>query len=278
MMTRHPRTAHAAGLRRAAAAALGTALLLSVSACSAPAGSEAAAPAADQAFSTVTDGTLTCAMSGEYRPFNFYDESNELVGFDVDVCIGIADELGLTAKPVTGAFNSLIAGLTSNRYDAIIGSMSSTEERLTQVDFTDSYYATGAELFVATDSSITDVAGLTDATVGVALGTTFEEYARTLDGVSEVTTYQADVDALRDLEAGRIDAVITQGFMGRYLAKNADLKVDAVGDVLFPDVAAIPVNKDNPELLAAINAALVTMREDGTYKAISIDWFGEDIS
>ncbi|MFC5931316.1 amino acid ABC transporter substrate-binding protein [Cryobacterium melibiosiphilum] len=278
MISRHPRTRHTTALRRVTAAALGAALLLSVSACSAAVDDEAAAPAADQAFTTVTEGTLTCAMSGEYRPFNFYDESNELVGFDVDICNGIAEELGLEAEPVTGAFNSLIAGLTSDRYDAIIGSMSSTEERLAQVDFTESYYATGAELFVATDSSITDVADLKDATVGVALGTTFEEYARTLEGVSDVTTFQADIDALRDLEAGRVDAVITQGFMGRYLAKNADLKVDAVGDVLFPDVAAIPVNKENPELLDAINAALVTMHEDGTYEAISIDWFGEDIS
>lgn len=275
MITCLPRTA---GSRRITAAAVGAVLVMSLTACSDGSGDETETPAADQAFSTVTDGTLTCAMSGEYRPFNFYDESDELVGFDVDVCNGIAEELNLTAKPVTGAFNSLIAGLTSNRYDAIIGSMSSTEERLAQVDFTESYYATGAELFVATDASITGVADLDDAIVGVALGTTFEEYARTLDGVSEVTTYQADIDALRDLQAGRVDAVITQGFMGRYLAKNADLKVDAVGDVLFPDVAAIPVSKDNPELLAAINAALVTMHENGAYEAISIDWFGEDIS
>ena len=275
MVTRLPRTADS---RSITAAVLGAVLLLSLTACSDGSGDEAQAPSADPALSTVTEGTLTCAMSGEYRPFNFYDESNELVGFDVDVCNGIADELNLTAKPVTGAFNSLIAGLTSNRYDAIIGSMSSTEERQTQVDFTEPYYATGAELFVATDSSITGIADLDDATVGVALGTTFEEYARTLDGVSAVTTYQADIDALQDLQAGRVDAVITQGFMGRYLAKNADLRVDAVGDVLFPDVAAIPVSKDNPELLAAINAALVTMHENGAYEAISIDWFGEDIS
>ncbi|MDJ0349650.1 transporter substrate-binding domain-containing protein [Cryobacterium sp. PH29-G1] len=257
---------------------MGIVLLAGISACSASVDSDSDATSAASALSTVADGKFTCAMSGEYRPFNFYDDTNELVGFDVDICNAIADELNLTAEPTTGAFNSLIAGLKSNRYDAVVGSMSSTEERLAQVDFTEPYYATGAELFVGAESKVKDVADLNNSTVGVALGTTFEEFARTLDGVSEVTTYQADIDALRDLEAGRVDAVITQGFMGRYLAKNADLKVVAVGDVLFPDVAAIPVNKDNPELLAAINAALTTMHEDGTYAAISIDWFGEDIS
>ena len=90
-------------------------------------------------------------------------------------------------------------------------------------------------------------------------------------------TYQADIDALRDLEAGRLDAVITQGFMGKFLAKTAGLKVSAVGDVLYPDVAAIPVNKDNPKLLTAINAALKTIHDDGTYSKISMKWFGENI-
>ncbi|WP_104129481.1 transporter substrate-binding domain-containing protein [Cryobacterium sp. N21] len=261
---------------RIAAAALIAVSLLGITACSAEVETDPSASAST--VTTVESGKLTCAMSGEYRPFNFYDETNTLVGFDVDICSAVAEELGLEAAPTTGAFNTLIAGLTSSRYDAIIGSMAVTDERKTQVDFSDSYYSTGAELFVGKDSSIQDVTDLQSATVGVALGTTFEEYAHTLEGVSDVTTYQADIDALRDLAAGRVDAVITQGFMGRYLAKNADLEVVAVGDVLYPDIAAIPVNKDTPELLAAINEALATMHEDGTYAAISIDWFGEDIS
>ena len=264
--------------RRIIGTTIAAALLVSVSAC-AP-NSEKAAPAGDKAsaVSVVDSGKLTCAMSGEYRPFNFYDESNKLVGFDVDICNALAKELGLTPAPVTGAFNSLIAGLVGNRYDAIVGSMASTDERKKQVDFSDPYYSTGAQLFVAKGSSIADEKDLKDATVGVALGTTFEEFARTLDGVGEVKTYQADIDALRDLEAGRIDAVITQGFMGRFLAKSAGLKAQAVGDVLFPDVASIPVSKDNPKLLSAVNAALKTMQEDGTYKKISMKWFDTDIS
>ncbi|TFC44686.1 transporter substrate-binding domain-containing protein [Cryobacterium sp. TMT1-21] len=266
--------------RRILGATMAATLLVSLSACAPTAAGADAASAADKpkSVSVVASGKLTCAMSGEYRPFNFYDESNKLVGFDVDVCTAVAKELGLEAAPVTGAFNTLIAGLVGNRYDAIIGSMASTDERKKEVDFSDPYYSTGAQLFVAKGSSIKDVTGLKDAKVGVALGTTFEEFAHGLDGVGEVKTYQADIDALRDLEAGRVDAVITQGFMGRFLAKSAGLKAEAVGDVLFPDVASIPVSKDNPKLLSAINAALKTMHDDGTYKKISMKWFATDIS
>ena len=270
-----------ANLRRSiVATTIAAGLLLSISACSSSVeGAEpSATPAAAPAFTTVESGKLICAMSGEYRPFNFYDESNTLVGFDVDICNAVADELDLEAAPVTGAFTTLIAGLKSNRFDAIIGSMAATDERKKEVDFTDSYYETGANLFVRTDSDIEDVTDLAEANLGVALGTTFETYARTLTGVGEITTYQATVDALRDLDAGRVDAVIAQGFIGKFLANSADLKVVSVGDVLLPDIAAIPVNKDNPELLAAINKALATIREDGTYAEISMEWFGEDIS
>lgn len=216
-------------------------------------------------------------MSGEYRPFNYIDTSGEVVGFDVDVCKAVAKDLGLEGTAVTGAFNTLIAGVSSNRYDAIVGSMSATDERKKQVDFSDPYYKTGAQLFVSESSSTSSAKDLSNAKIGVALGTTFEEYARKLPGVSEVKTYQADADALRDLQEGRIDAVITQGFMGLYLAKNANLKVKPVGDYLYDDIAAIPVNKGNEKLLAGINGALKKMHEDGSYAEISKRWFGKEI-
>lgn len=246
--------------------------------CSADPGGEAgegATPASGVA--TIEAGVFTCSMSGEYRPFNYFDDSAKLVGFDVDMCVAIAEELGLEADPVTAPFNSLIAGLQANRADAIIGSLAVTEEREKQVLFSESYYETGASLFVQKDSPTTSIEDLDNAVIGVTLGTTFEEYARGLKNVKEVKTYQADADALNDLQTGRIDGVITQGFLGNYLAKNAGLDVKEVGDVLIPDVAAIAVHKDNPALRDAINDALITLREDGTYDALGIEWFGQPL-
>jgi polar amino acid transport system substrate-binding protein len=227
---------------------------------------------------TVEAGELACASSGEYPPFSYRDNSNNLIGFDIEVCEAIAAELGLKAVPVTGAFNTLIAGLTSGRFDTIIGSMTATDERREQVDFTRNYYENGAVLFVNDASMLTGPADLNDAVVGVALGTWFEDLARSLDGVAEVRTYQADIDALNDVANGRIDAAITVRLGGFYAANESGLAIKAVGGDIAADSAAIAVGKDNPELFAEISAALDTILSNGVYAEISNRYFGQDIS
>ena len=235
-------------------------------------------PEAEPAFTTVEEGKLTCASSGEYPPFSYRDADNNLVGFDIEVCNAIAEELGLEANPATGAFNTLIAGLQADRFDTIIGSMTATDERKEQVDFTENYYTNSAVLFVNEDSDITGPEDLEGATVGVALGTWFEDLAYELEGVSEVTTYQADINALTDVSNGRIDAAITVRLGGFFAANESGLSVKPVGGPLAPDSAAIAVSKSNPELYAAISEALATILENGSYAEVSNEWFGTDIS
>lgn len=230
------------------------------------------------AFTTVEEGKLTCASSGEYPPFSYRDGDNNLVGFDIEVCNAIAAELGLEASPATGAFNTLIAGLQADRYDTIIGSMTATDERKEQVDFTENYYTNSAVMFVNEDSDITGPDDLDGAVVGVALGTWFEDLAYDLDGVSDVTTYQADINALTDVSNGRIDAAITVRLGGFFAANESGLSVKPVGEALAPDSAAIAVSKSNPELYAAISEALATILDNGSYAEVSNEWFGTDIS
>lgn len=247
-----------------------TAVTLTLVGCSGDTGSDSDP---GSSISLVSQGKFICAMSGEYRPFNFIDDNNELVGIDVEVCEAIAEDLGVDAEPVTGAFNTLVAGLQSKRYDAIIGSMAVTEERKAVVDFSDAYYETGAQLFVDKGSNLKSTDDLSGANIGVTLGTTFEQHANNLAGVETVTTYQADIDALRDLANGRLDGVITQELIGLYQIKQAELNIKPVGDILYPDVAAIPVHKDNVALREAINVSLKKMQDDGRFDEIMERWF-----
>ena len=233
---------------------------------------------ASSGYKLVNDGQLTFAMSGQYRPFNYFEKDGKLTGFDVDMGDEIAKKLGLKPNPVTGPFDSLVAGLSSKRYDVIIGSMSPTPARKKQVDFTNDYYVSGAQLFVKNDSPITSVKDLHNATVGVTLGTTFEDFAKTQPGVKNVKTYPSDNQALTELANGRLDAVITTKLLGLYQIKAANVQVKPVGNILFPDPAAIASRKDNSKLTAKVNEILVELKSDGTYAKLSNKWFGVDIS
>lgn len=99
-------------------------------------------------------GEIRFAMSGGYPPFNYYDDQNQLTGFDVEIAQAVCKELGVKYTPVTTAWDGIIEGLRAKRYDGVWGSMAITEERMKVVDFSDPYYLSGAQLLVKKGSPI----------------------------------------------------------------------------------------------------------------------------
>lgn len=225
---------------------------------------------------TVEEGKFIFALSGEYRPFSYVDENGELVGFDVDIGMAIAEELGLEGEPYQITFNSIILGLQDKRYDAIVGSLAITNEREEQVDFSDPYYYSGAQLFVREDSDITDFTDIDENTeVAVAEGTTYHDMI--VDYTSKVATYDSDVVALQALAQGRHDAVITDRLVGLINIQEQGLDLKMVGDLIDTEEMAIPVRKGETELLNAINEALANIRASGKYEEINSKYFDENI-
>ncbi|MCE8020141.1 transporter substrate-binding domain-containing protein [Halomonas sp. MCCC 1A11036] len=221
--------------------------------------------------------TLTYAMTGLYPPFS-YRENGELTGFDVDIGRALAEEMGMTAEPVANPWQTLIAALRSNRFDAIIGSMAITEARQEQVDFTDPYYSSGAQVFIsANNGELHEVEDIRGKTLGVLVASSFADAAR--EHSDDLTTYTDDVTALRDLTVrGRVDAVITDQLIGENAIHNADLPVQPLGEPIYVDDIGIAVNKGNEELLERLNEALAAIKANGRYAEISERYFGRDIS
>ncbi len=125
-------------LIKAAAAAGGLAL----------AGFAALAPATAEELDTIKEaGVIRIAMTGAYPPFNFVNDQNEVVGFDPAIGTEIAKRMGLEVEIVTTAWDGIIGGLLANKYDAIVGSMSITEERDKVIDFVGPYYTTKRAIF-----------------------------------------------------------------------------------------------------------------------------------
>lgn len=217
------------------------------------------------------------AMSGQYKPFNYFNENNELTGFDVEIGKAISEKLGMEPEPIATPWQGIIAGLKNGRYDAIIGSMTITEDREKEVDFSEPYYVSGAQLFVAPGSNIKSIENVNDSvTVGVTISTVYEEKAR--EYTKKIKTYDSDVTALRDLAAGRTDAVITDRFVGLIAAKESGINVQPAGDLLFVERIGIAVRQGNDELREKINHALNEIKDEGTYLKISQSYFDRDIS
>lgn len=220
---------------------------------------------------------FTYAMSGLYKPFN-YSEGGVLTGFDVEIGEEIAARMGREAAPVTNPWETIIQGLKTDKYDAIIGSMAITEERLEQVNFSRPYYRSGAQIFVQSDNN--DVASADDLAgkrIGVVKASTFKDIAEELTDANKVVGYDSDVIALQDLTTGRIDAVITDQVVGFDAINSAGLAIKDVGEPLYVDEMGIALPLESVELLDEINEALEAMIADGTYASISEKWFGRNI-
>lgn len=221
------------------------------------------------------EGKFTTASSGLYKPFSF-EEGGNLQGFDIDIGNAIAEEMGLEPNPVTTPFETIIQGLNTNRFDAIIGSMSKTKEREEQVSFSEPYYYSGGAIFVREgNTDIQSVEDLEDKKIGVVAQTTYYDVA--LEYTDDIQTYSSDVVALQDLTIeGRLDAVITADVVG-FEAQNEGFEIEMVGDPLWIEQPSIAVRKDDEELLNAINEALAAIIENGKYEEISDKWFGRNL-
>ncbi|WP_234553274.1 ABC transporter substrate-binding protein [Thermus caliditerrae] len=222
-------------------------------------------------------GEVRIGTEGAFPPFNYFNEKNQLTGFEIDLGNAIAKKLALKPVWITQAFDSLLIQLNQGRFDFVIASHGITEERAKAVDFTNPHYCTGG-VIVSKKGGPKTAKDLAGKVVGVQIGTTYMEAAQKIPGVKQVRTYQKDPDALQDLLAGRLDAWITDRFVAKEAIKERKLESTLqLGELVFQERVAMAVAKGNKSVLDALNKALADLMKDGTYAQISKKWFGEDV-
>ncbi len=239
-------------------------------------------PAAADDLDRVRDrGVLRVALSGVYPPFSMTNDRNEVVGFDVDIAREIARRMEVEAEIMTTAWDGIIAGLVTGRFDTIIASMSITPERQEVVDFVGPYYSSGRTIFVGEGSDFADLDSLNGRTLGVTLGETHEEWARTQgDRNWSLRTYRGLNELVQEVRNGRIDGFVADSVAGALAAQESGVPLRSI-DIPGADGASVDVGiairQGNPELAAAMQEALDAMMEDGTYLDIAMEWIGADI-
>jgi len=221
--------------------------------------------------------------SANYEPFYSRGADGEWTGWEIEIgnALCAAMEEDCTWVPI--AWDGIIPALTAKKIDAIVGSMSITEERQKTISFSDKYYNTPAALIAAKTSDITSVADLAGKNIGVQVSTTHENYvnANFADG-SNVKIYQDFNEHNFDLVAGRVDAVVADSLALSPFLQSSDgsafeVKMNLKDDAIFGIGVGAGIRKEDTDLLAKFNAAIAKIRADGTYDAISAKYFDFDI-
>ena len=230
---------------------------------------------------TLAQDKVRIGTEGAYPPFNFFDANGELQGFDVDIAKALCDEMGVECEFVAQDWDGIIPALLANKYDAIIASMSITEERKEKVDFSNKYYSTPPAMIVPNDSDLAaaDPAALAGKAVGAQSATTHATYLEDKYTDASIRLYATQDEANLDLVSGRLDAVVADSVvLTEWLATEdgACCKVLAAlpnDPAYFGDGAGIAVRKGEDELREKFNAAIEAIRANGTYEEISSKYF-----
>jgi polar amino acid transport system substrate-binding protein len=215
------------------------------------------------------DNTLTMATNAEFPPYE-YHEGDDIVGIDAEIAQAIADKLGMELVIEDMAFDSIIPAVQSGKADMGLAGMTVTEDRLENVDFSDSY-ATGKQvIIVPEDSAITGPDDLEGTTVGVQGSTTGDLYVTwdyVDEGLAEIERYNKGADAVLALAQGKVDAVVIDNEPAKvFVEQNEGLKILETEYVTEQYAAAIA--KGNDELLEKINGALAELKDSGELQAI----------
>ena len=241
--------------------------------------SSAADSAADQLAAIQASGKLIVALEGAWQPWSYHDESDTLVGYDVEVSRAIAEKLGVEPEYVESDWDSLFAGLDAGRYDMVCNGVEVTEERAKTYAFTTPYGYIHTALAVRKDNedihSFEDLKGKTTAN---SLASTYmelaESYGATVQGIDTLE------ETIQLLTAGRIDATLNADVsFYDYLNVHPDADFKLVAQTAEASHVAIPVLKsEDTAYLDALNTAIEELRADGTLKTLSEKYFGQDIS
>jgi len=220
-------------------------------------------------------GKVIVGINAEYPPFEMVDEAGDIVGFDPDLMVAIAEAAGFEFEFVNTRWDGIFVGLASGEFDAVMSAATITEERLQTVDFSAPYFNAGQMIAVRADETeIKTDKDLAGKKVGVQLGTTGDIWL-TEETDAEVMRYDENTLAFQALAAGDLDAAVADSTTAIEIVKaNPGMKLKMLDGVYTDEYYGIAVNKDRPEVLAAINKGLAVVRGDGSYDAVYDKWFG----
>lgn len=221
-------------------------------------------------------------LDDTFAPMGFRDENGELTGADVELAKAASEVIGVPFEFQPIDWSMKETELNNGTVDVLWNGYSITDERKEVVNFTDAYFENRQIVVTMADSDINTIADLADKTVAAqdmsSAVAAIDAKPEIKDTFKELVTFETNDQCLRDLEAGRSDAVVADEILVKYyISQKGAEKYKILEEDFGEEEYGIGVRKDDTALLNALNEALDTLKENGTSKEIGEKWFGDDI-
>ena len=221
-------------------------------------------------------GELKCGVYSDVPPFSSPDvQTRQLVGMDVDLCHALAKQMGVKATLMPTSVEARIAVIATGRADVLIANLAYTKTRGQQIQFSDPYYVAKEMLLVKqanADKSLDDFKG---KRISATKGTTSEQSIHLKGG--KAVTFQDAASAFLALQQNKAVGFVTNTMTGIKMisqAKKEDIELAMIKEPMALEPIGVGMKRDEPELLASVNASLKAMDDDGTIDKIWDAWIG----
>lgn len=237
----------------------------------------AATAHADRLEEIKARGRLVCATLSGTEPLAFQDpRTRQYVGFDIDLCNALAKRLGVSLEHRPIAVEARIPELSLGRVDVVAAAMGYTKERATQIAYSDIHYQLPIKIIVSNASGIKTFADLAGKKISANKGSTPEAFTRERIPSAEVITYQDSPTAFLALVQGKVQGQAIGQAAGARFVEESGGRFRFLEEALFFEPTGLGMKKDEPQLLAAVNAALRDMEDRGELDAMWNKWYGPD--
>ena len=221
-------------------------------------------------------------LDDSFPPMGFRNESNEIVGYDIDLAKEVAKRLGMTFRAQPISWSAKEQELNTGKIDCIWNGLSITPERLEALSFTKPYLNNAQVVIVRADSGIHSLADLSGKVLGVQAGSSAADAIDSApdfkSSLKSIVDFNDNIMALNDLEIGGLDGVAMDSVVAEYSLKVTGKPFIILTESLAPEQYGIAFKKDNTDLRDKVQKVLEEMAADGSVAKISEKWFGNDIS
>lgn len=229
---------------------------------------------------TIRPGTLTVGLEGTYAPFSYHDDSGKLVGYEVDMAKAIGKKLNMKVTFVQTKWDSLIAGLGSNRYDAVINNIGIRPDREKNYRMSEPYlYSKSVLIKRSGETDLNSLADIKGKTMAQSLTSNYGQVAQQKG--ANIKAVAGIVEAMNLITTNRADGSLNdQGAFAAWKKANPDADLTTVD--ISKDIQSVPtgvlMNKKNAALQKDMNKAISELKKDGTLTKLSKKYFGMDLS